>query len=98
MAFDTTELDAACLDIGDDATWITDTGPVPISIIISTSPDMDGSDGFQVLTHRITGETTAVMIAGLKREDAIIQNEIRYSVSGIEVDATGWAVIELEKL
>lgn len=98
MAFDTTELDAACLDIGDDAVWVTDTGPKAVSIIISTSPDMDDSDGFKVLTNRITGETTAAMVAGIKRDDVIIQNDVNYAVIALTPDATGWLVIELEKV
>lgn len=98
MAFDTTELDAACLDIGDDAVWMKDTGPVPITLIISHSPDMDDSDGFKVLTNRITGETTAAMMTGMSRGDKIIQNSTTYEVIGWTPDATGWIVIELEQL
>lgn len=97
MAFDTTELDAACLDIADDAVWIKDTGPQPISLIISHDPDMDDADGYSVLTHRITGEATMAMIAGMKRGDTIVHNDVNYQVLGYEADATGWVVIELEK-
>lgn len=98
MAFDTTALDAACLDLGDDAIMMLDSGPVPISVIISNSQDLGSSDGYQVVTERTTGETTMEVVKGIRRNTVIIKDGVSYNVTGWQADTTGWVVIELEEL
>lgn len=97
MAFDVTELDAACLGVGDDATLVTSDGTRPITVIISVIPDVDDSGGFQVMTDRTTAETNTAEIEGMNRGDTILQGGKQYKVLAWEIDATGWVVIELEE-
>lgn len=97
MSFDVGDLNAACLDIGDDAVLVTSGGPKPITVIVTISPDIDSSGGFDVMTDRVTAETTASEITGMSRKDTISHNGVDYVVLAWEVDATGWVVIELEQ-
>ena len=97
MAFDTTGLDAACLDIGDDVTWNDGVTDRPIVMIIDTSNGVDADDGYGVVTQRTTGETTADVIAGMKRNDTITHAGCTYKVRGFSSDQTGWVIVELDK-
>jgi len=97
VSFDASQLNASCLALGDDTVLNTSTGPRPITVIISVFQDIDSSGGFDVLTDRVTAETVATELSGIRRGDTIVTGGKTYTILAWQTDATGWVVMEVEE-
>lgn len=99
MAFDTSGLDAACLDIGDDFSI---DGGEAFSLVPTFTSETTGADGFEIsIGERLTASTTqAVITANNIRRDTVIthnRNGNNYVVLGFLPDDTDWVTLELER-
>lgn len=101
MAFDTSELDAACLsdDFSDDAIWLSGPSkPKKIQVIFSAEGTYENEDGVRVqVDGGITAGTLESSIVGMKRKDLLEIKGRKYMVVGFDPDGSGWTEILLEK-
>lgn len=96
MAFDTTGLDAACLDIGDDF------NDGAFQMVPAFTEVTSGSDGYQVsIGEQLTAQTSqAVITANSITTDSVLTHDRtgnEFVVLGLMPDAENWVTVHLER-
>lgn len=99
MAFDTTGLDEACLDIGDDFTY----GASTFQMVPSFTEQTENSDGFEIrIGERLQAQTTIAVIAEVELDTRVEITHDRtgnsFVVLGFLADAENWVTVELERV
>ena len=99
MAFDTSGLDTACLDIGDDFTI----GSTTFQMVPSFTEQTNNSDGFEIqIGERLQAQTTQAVITAnsIERGTEITHDRTgnEFAVLGFLADAENWVTVELERI
>lgn len=97
MAFDTTDLDTACLDLGDDF------NDGSFAMVPTFTESTSNSDGFQIaIGERLTAQTTQAIIDAnsIARGSTLTHDRTgnQYTVLGFLADDVEWVTVELERV
>lgn len=101
MAFDTSELDAACLDVGfsDEAEITVDGESVIVPVVFEIGPEYENDEGVKIkVGDRIAAGTTTDNAKLFKRGMLVTIMAKPYKVSGFEPDGATWVNVLLDKV
>lgn len=96
MAFDTTGLDAACLDIGDDFNG------GAFQMVPAFTEETASSDGYDIsIGERLTAQTTKAVITdnSISNDSELTHDRTGnvFVVLGLMADAENWVTVHLER-
>lgn len=97
MGFDTTDLDAACLDLGDEF------NAGAFLMVPTFSEETSNTDGFSIaIGERLTAQTTQAVITAnsIERGTTVTHDRTgnEFEVLGYLADDVEWVTVQLERI